>query len=159
LTNVLQTFRGWRDVGWGGILEWELVVVNIVSYRNRRRYSGRAGWQPARVEMHNWQVFFLSLSFVVVNSYWLDIVCVILVVTFSINSQELFEVAATDFNSRNGTSFSGAHWQKYVVCPKYCHMLHNYSDQILFSFHMGLIMKILNIASKGRSTYTKFGMK
>jgi hypothetical protein len=81
-------------------------------------------------------------------------VCVTLVVAFSIKSEDIFEVAATDFNARNGASFSGAHSQKYLASPKYRHMLHNYSDQIVFSFQRGLIMKLLNMASKGESTYT-----
>jgi hypothetical protein len=64
------------------------------------------------------------------------------------NSQELFEVAATDFSARNGVSFSGEKTQKYMACPEYCHMLIDSSDKIFVCFQRGLVMKLLNMASK-----------
>jgi hypothetical protein len=69
--------------------------------------------------------------------------CFILVVAFSINSQELFEVASTYFNARIGASFSGAHSLHYLASPEYFHMLLSYSGEILFFSQRGLINETL----------------
>jgi len=113
------------------------------SYQSQCQYCGCKSRQPKSTEFihqHFCQIFYS----VVVNAYGLYIVCSILMVLFSIDSQELFKVVATDF-------IAGIAMTHHVLVPSQRSLcvLHsstlcwNSRYHIIFCCHGGLIVRLL----------------